>query len=121
MKILWITNIIFPYPAQQLKLNPTPYGGWMISLADELIKREEIKLGIAVEYSQKYLQLLSTNDIAYFLIPKKLLSKRKNKVNWRLVCERFNPDLIHIHGSEFSFGLNCMLANRDRKYIISVQ
>ena len=38
MKVLWIVNTIFPFPAKQLGKDTTCFGGWLISLHEELIK-----------------------------------------------------------------------------------
>ena len=38
MKILWIVNTIFPYPAKQIGLKEDCFGGWLNGLADEIKK-----------------------------------------------------------------------------------
>ena len=47
MKVLWLTNHIFPEHAALLGKQPSPIGGWMPALADSLIETEQIELGIA--------------------------------------------------------------------------
>ena len=55
MKILWITNILFPEAMSlitgenQLKAS----GGWMIGLANEIAKHPEIELSIATIHQDR--------------------------------------------------------------------
>ena len=51
MKILWIVNTIFPYPAGQLKIEKCAFGGWLNGLANQLKEQEDVELGIATVYN----------------------------------------------------------------------
>ena len=69
MKILWITNILFP-EAEQL-LNGTgelkATGGWMLGAANALLQNKEVKLTVAsVSTKVHKLTKLEGHDILYY-------------------------------------------------------
>ena len=51
MKILWIVNTIFPYPASKIGQEKCCYGGWLNGLANMLKDNNDIKLAIAAVYN----------------------------------------------------------------------
>lgn len=72
MNILWITNTIFPKPCEYLNLDIPVIGGWMYSLAEQLIsKNQDIKLSVATVYTGSDLKSLEIDNIIYYLLPSK--------------------------------------------------
>ena len=53
MKILWIVNTIFPYPAEKIGVEKTVFGGWLNGLVENLKNKKEIQLAIATTYNGK--------------------------------------------------------------------
>lgn len=111
MKVLWITNIVFPEAEQMLKgygeLKAS--GGWMLGAADSLTRQPGIILAVAtVSPLVKKLTLLKGERITYYLLP---YGKGNERINheyepyWREVYDAFLPDVVHIHGTEYSHGL----------------
>jgi glycosyltransferase involved in cell wall biosynthesis len=115
MKVLWFTNIPL--------LTTSGYngGGWMYSLKDELLKEKEIELGVAY-YSDGIQPNEKIDNCSYFHIKinKSLHAKIKRKIFTKLIIEEhiksyakiiesFQPDVIHIFGTEMPYGL---IANR---------
>ena len=47
MKILWLTNIVFPEASLLMNEKPTPWGGWFVSASVALANEDNIKLSIA--------------------------------------------------------------------------
>jgi glycosyltransferase involved in cell wall biosynthesis len=123
MRILWITNSIFPAPSKVLEISHPVYGGWMFALAKQLNSKKNIKLGIATVYSGNEMKEMEIEGIVYYLLP----SKSKNKyqksleIYWKRICKGFRPDLIHIHGTEHTHGLACMRVCPNINYVISIQ
>lgn len=124
MKILWLSNTIFPDLALELKQNTPVVGGWMYGLARDLSNSENIQLAVAtarnssVDFSKeinniKYYLLKGSNPFEYY--DKTLESK------WVKIIQDFRPDLVHIHGTEYAQGLSLMTACPDLKYVISIQ
>jgi glycosyltransferase involved in cell wall biosynthesis len=123
MKVLWIVNTIFPELANELKINTPFVGGWMFSMAKSIADIPNVELGVAAVYSQNILFKKKINGISYFLLPCENNAKyNRNLVPfWKEICDNFNPDIIHIHGSEYAHGLACKVARPNLNYIISIQ
>ena len=123
MKILWIVNTIFPYPAQKLNLNINVFGGWLNGLAEQLKKVPGIELAIASTYNGKEIKEFKDDKIKYYLIPGAPAIKYNKKMekNWIIINERFKPDLVHIHGTEYAHGLAFKNACPKVKCVISIQ
>lgn len=107
MKLLWIVNTIFPYPAKELGLKKTSFGGWLNSLFDTLKSRNNFELAIATVYNGKKMKKMSDGQVIYYLLPgaPALKYDKKLEVYWRMVNEEFKPNLVHINGTEFAHGL----------------
>lgn len=127
MKILWITNILFP-EAEQL-LNGTgelkATGGWMLGAANALLQNKEVKLTVAsVSTKVHKLTKLEGHDILYYILP---MGKGNMNFNmeyckyWQQVNNDVNPDVVHIHGTECSHGYAYMSACGCENVVISIQ
>ena len=123
MRILWIVNIIFPFPSQKLGLKENNFGGWLNALADEIKNVENIELSIATVYNGKKIQEYSDGIITYYLIPgaPALKYKKNLEKSWKIINDKFKPDLVHIHGTEYSHGLAFVNANPQVKVVTSIQ
>lgn len=118
MKVLWIVNTIFPDIANDIGESVSNSGGWMLGLADALTNNSEIELSIATVYKGEYLEK-SINNKNYILIPNK--DKSTIKSYWEKVKEEHQPDVVHIHGTEYSHGLLYMQQNGVEKVVFSIQ
>lgn len=123
MKILWIVNTIFTYPAKQISTNITCYGGWLESLAKQIEEQDEIQLAIATVYNGNKIKEFNDGKVIYYLIPGSPAIKYNKRLEkyWQEINKRFKPDLVHIHGTEFSHGLAFINACPEVKVITSIQ
>lgn len=123
MKVLWIVNKIFPYPASILNIKESVFGGWLQSLADNLKYVNNVNLGIATVYYGKQIKILENENIKYYLIPGAPALKYNSNLEkyWSYVKEDFKPDLVHIHGTEYAHGLAFMKKYPNIKTVISIQ
>ena len=127
MKILWITNILFP-EAEQLLTGSGEMkasGGWMLGAANALLKNEDIELYVAtVSTKVRNLIQLEGKSITYFVLP---MGKGNQDFNneyctyWMQVKNVVNPDIVHIHGTEYSHGLAYMKVCGSDNVVISIQ
>lgn len=127
MKVLWITNIVFP-EAQALltgKGELTASGGWMVGSANSLIEYQNIELTVAAPTQHvSELTELQGKKIRYFLFPLGKGNLKKNdeyRKFWRQIHDLVNPDLVHIHGTEFSHGLAYVDECGADKVVVSIQ
>ena len=127
MKILWITNILFPEAQSKLLGNCElkSSGGWMLGAAEGLIDRDGVKLYVAtVSPLVKELTCIEGEHIVYYILP---YGKGNTKPNpkyqdyWIQVRSAINPDVVHIHGTEFSHGYEYMRACGSENVVVSIQ
>ena len=125
MRVLWITNILFPEINKYLGGSYNPAGGWMISLAENLRKALDIELSVAaVTPLCRKLVKYENNDICYYAIPYGRGNITYNKeycYYWEMIAKDFNPDIVHIHGTEFTHGLSYVEALGAEKVVVSIQ
>lgn len=127
MKILWITNVLFPDICNDLGITPPVTGGWMKSLANVLLEQYNNKIELAIAgLSHKVSSLYKNriNGITYYVLPFK-----ENMCNydaniesyWTKVNKDYNPDVVHIHGTEFAHGLAFIKVCGNDNVVISIQ
>ena len=115
MKILWISNTIFPAPDKKFGLPTSVFCGWMYSLAKDLSKDLNIELAVANVYKGRDLKIFNYQVIQYFLLPSKNMLNYQKELEdyWNEVCNLFEPNIINIHGTEYPHGLACMIKRPD--------
>jgi glycosyltransferase involved in cell wall biosynthesis len=125
MKVLWITNTLFPDVCNELKIEVPVVGGWMFSAALELLhENTTIQLAVATLSQVDQKKTFVINGITYFLLP---FSKQEGKYNkgleshWKEIQNSFQPDLVHIHGTEYSHGLAYINACGPENVVVSIQ
>lgn len=114
MKILWVVNTIFPELAKELGQIPNPSGSWMHSLVQALVKISELNITVVTVYTGKEIVFKSINNIDYYLIPNRIKY-------WGDIFDKVQPDLVHIHGSEYKYGLDLIQIRPKCKYVLSIQ
>lgn len=115
MRILWVVNTIFPSLSLSLGLQPPISGSWMYGLAEKISEYSDIKLTVVTVYNGKEILEKQIDGIDYILIP------MKNKKMWGYIFDHVKPQLVHIHGSEFSYGLDLIKQRPEGKYVLSIQ
>lgn len=128
MRILWITNIVLP-EAERLMTGSGDLkatGGWMLGAAEALLENgENISLTIAtVSPRVKELTTLQGKRITYYLLPYGKGNRKRNpeyESYWKIVNQKVQPDVVHIHGSEYSHGLAYVNACGMDNVIVSIQ
>lgn len=125
MKVLWITNVIFPDPCKELGIHPPSGGGWMQAAAMALLNQSaEIQLAVASLYNGKTYKVIDQYSIRYYLLPNRN-NKKYNTIledSYRNVANDFKPDIVHIHGSEYPHSLACFNALRGgNPIVVSIQ
>lgn len=127
MNILWISNITFPEAEQILTGNGVlkNSGGWLLGSASAISKFPDLKLTIAsVTKLVKKLTYLKGERWGYYLIP---WCGGNEKVNnsynryWKLIQNELHPDVVHIHGTEYSHGLSYIRECGSQNVVVSIQ
>lgn len=128
MNVLWITNIVFPEAEQLLTGigDLKASGGWMLGAADALLENEVgVELSVAsVSTRVNKLTKLQGKKITYYLLPYGKGNQKKNNdyiPYWKQISEELKPDVVHIHGTEYSHGLAYVDACGADNVVVSIQ
>lgn len=127
MRVLWLTNILMPDLAMALGKTPSPRGGWTVALADALIESGRVELGIATNVPGVVWRKDKIRGAQYYAIPmlKGKVGGRDLPVSliqdYQHVVEDFQPDVIHIHGTEYYHGLLTGRGHLKCPTVISIQ
>lgn len=123
MKVLWVTNIIFPEVCEKLGIVKPISGGWLYSQAKCISAESNIELIVASPYKGKEYKSLIKDDVHYILLPALNNNYFDEKLIpiWKHICNKYNPDIIHLFGTEYPHGLACMIACPNKKYLVTMQ
>lgn len=125
MKVLWIVNMVFPEVAEKLNLKTSTSGGWLLDLARGVAESDEIELGVMTYYSGEEFVDIVHNNVRYFLLPggsKRLLYKnKKTGEDCKKIVGLFQPDIIHIHGTEYAPGYEMLNAHPEIPTVLTIQ
>jgi glycosyltransferase involved in cell wall biosynthesis len=123
MRILWITNTLFPQPSTALGIGAAVVGGWTQALGSLISKHKDVDL-IVVSYAKVESLFCSAIDgVIYYVlpIPKDRGIPIAQTSDWEIILTQANPDIIHIHGTEYPRSLACINVNPDIPVIVSLQ
>lgn len=125
MKLLWITNNPMPPICPSIGITASVTGGWMFSLLKLLCLKSNYSITVATVYiGNEYIDKV-IEGVRYIILP----LRGKNPINynqkletlWKEVKENVAPDIVHIHGSEFPFGLAYVHACGGDNVVVSIQ
>lgn len=127
MRVLWITNILFP-EAQQFIFGEgvlRSSGGWMLAAAESLIVHTDFKLFVAtVSSSVVNLKILKGKQITYYVLPLghgNLKYNSEYETYWQQIQGEVQPDVVHIHGTEYTHGMAYVKVCGNKNVVVSVQ
>lgn len=125
MKVLWLSNVLFPDACKELSIIPPVVGGWMHSEAEMLMNHNpDLNLAVASLYTGKELLCIEKYAITYYLIPNKGGNQTYNlnlEKYFKEITIIFQPDIVHIHGSEYPHSLAYVKACGSSKVVVSIQ
>ncbi len=127
MKILWITNVLFPEAVSLLTGNPSRLngsGGWLVSASEEIISEGEINLVVVAPSNiVKKMTKVEGKHITYYAMPCRDEHKYDPSFEgfWKEIVIVEKPALVHIHGTEFSHGLAFLRAKTNIPTVLSIQ
>jgi len=134
VKVLWLTPV--QLPAVEKRVAPTVFrgGGWLESLRAALCAEGSLQLGMAAAGETPF-EPFDEGGVQYFHVqapPRPRSGLAGVVAGWRhradeasllagatSVIEQFQPDLIHVHGSEGPFGV--LVTTTTKPVIISLQ
>lgn len=127
MKLLWITNLLFPEANSILLANNSELlgsGGWLVSAAENLLHLGGIELVVAAPSNLvRTLTKVTGNKIIYYALPcdNERKYKREFEDFWKNIVTVEKPSIVHIHGTEFSHGLAFLRTQITLPTVLSIQ
>ncbi len=125
MRVLWIVNMVFPEAAKALGIGTSASGGWLLDLAKSISEFEDIELATLTYYSGKEFKDIKVNQIRYFLFPggghRLLFGSPETVSDCKKAVEAFQPDIIHIHGTEYAPALAILKAAPTVPTVLTIQ
>jgi len=130
MRVLWFTNVPFPDAGPEFGGSETGSGGWMWGLAAALREHTEVTIGVATACQDGENLQIEKNGIWHYRIA--VSSKHFDRVTQLSIdddfihrCQEvvslFKPDLIHIHGTEQTYGLLTAGGHLKLPVVVSLQ
>lgn len=127
-KVLWICNIMLPAIGQELNLPYSNREGWLSGIFERVQKKEApFVLGICFPLGDAagVKRLLVRNVTCYAFaedLNRPEIYDARMEGDFKQIIEDFEPDLIHIFGTEFPHTLAAVRAfNRPDKVLIGIQ
>lgn len=125
MKILWVSLVEFPPLCKALGKTAPPHCGWLYSSAKALLQNmPDCKMGVIVYSYGKTFEEYEVDGITYYMVPTKSMSRTdvRQVEHCREALKRFAPDIIHIHGTEYSLAMAVCMANEGKvKAVANIQ
>jgi len=125
MRVLWVSLVKFPPLCNYLGEEAPAHCGWLYSSAKAILKIiPNLQLGVVIySYGSKF-EEHQVDGIIYYMVPSKNMSKtdRRQVVKCKEALHSFHPDLIHIHGTEYSLAKAVCMANEGKvKTVANIQ
>lgn len=127
MKILWLINIMLPFYAKEKGLPYTEREGWLTGAFEKMTaeKNENLELAVCFPTGEKGKKEI-VGGIAFYLFREDLRVPEQYDKNLEkelaAVLEDFQPDLVHIFGTEFPHTLAMTRVwNRPDRTLVGIQ
>lgn len=104
LKVLWISPVMTGEGKSLFGLTESPTRGWTQHLWDKLIKSDQLEMAIAVHLSDDETGIKIGSDGARYISLPKSRNKARTEELYKEIKELFDPDVIHIHGTEYCHG-----------------
>lgn len=123
-KILWISPVMTGEGNRLFNQAEPPTGGWTQSLWTRLCDRDDLQMAIAAPTVSDSSDIMTgSDDSIYLSLPKRdrpgfstIISGR-----FRELLKVFQPDVIHIHGTEYPYGREWIRLYGNERVVISIQ
>ena len=123
MRILWLCNIVLPELSEEFGFKKVQAGGWLSGMWEQLKQKEELQLAICVPIRDKD-RMKDGEYLGYqyysFQTIKKEEGIMRGKIRLKEIICDFNPDVIHIWGTEYLHSYAMVLACEEQGMLNNV-
>lgn len=125
MRILWILNMVMPEAAQALGITTSFSGGWLIDYMRCLAEDPDMELATMTYAAVPEPIAKTVNGVKHYIFPgggKRLMfTSKKTLGDCRYVLDDFQPDLIHLHGTEYSITYSMVQLKPKQPILLTIQ
>ncbi len=125
MKILWVLNMVMPEAAQALGMKTSFSGGWLIDYMHCLAQDPEMELATMTYANVSEPVAKTVNGVKHYVFPgggKRLLfTSGKTLKDCQYVLDDFGPDVIHLHGTEYSIAYSMVKLQPKQPILLTIQ
>ena len=103
MKIMWLCNAPIPQVAEACKISNTIHEGWLISVATELERRDDIQFIFVMPNKEvpEGVHYTENGKSRYILVHQKDNNKENIVHTFEEILKKVDPDIMHIWGTEY--------------------
>ena len=124
MRILWIVNMVLPPLAEKLNIKMGNSGTWMFDIANKLSADDSVEFAVACVYGNEF-KKYDVNGATYYCLPGNgkdmIFYRKKFQQHWKQIVEEFKPDIVNIHGTEYTHALSFVREFPNIKTVVSLQ
>lgn len=118
--------MMLPPVCKALDIKESHTGGWMLSSLRRIREHApENQYAVATVWNNNEFKEVIANGVKYYLLPRKehipYKYDKSLELYWKRIDEIFRPEVVHIHGSEFPYGLAYVNACGSDKVVVSIQ
>ena len=112
-------------PACEKLGGPAPVsGGWLHSSALMLSQCPNVELAVVSPNNNKSFEKFKIDGVIYYCMPVTVgVGKWVGPLAkyWDCILDEFKPDVVHLHGTEFTLGFSFVQYYRKRNVVVSIQ
>ncbi len=125
MKILWVLNMVMPEAAKALGMKTSFSGGWLVDYMHCLAADPEMELATMTYANVPEPVVKTVNGVRHYVFPgggKRLLfTSKKTLTDCQYVLDDFQPDVIHLHGTEYSIAYSMVKLQPKQPVLLTIQ
>ena len=125
MKILWIVNMVLPDVARALNMKTSASGSWLDDYAKQLSEDPQVQLATMTYAAVSNDMDETVCGIRNFIFAgggKRLLFDHPQTIkDCQKVLDAFQPDVIHIHGTEYAIGAAMVRLKPKTPILLTIQ
>ena len=116
MRVLWVVNTLMPEVAERFGMTSGHAISWVAAMSVCLKRRDDMELAIVSPVKNTTQFKNELDGIVYYFVC------RNSSVNeWQHILDNFDPDIIHVYGTEWGHALPLIKMHQEVPIVISLQ
>jgi glycosyltransferase involved in cell wall biosynthesis len=121
MNVLWLINILLPEAAAAFGQEAPVIGGWLTAYRESLrLYAPDLHLTIVSPYLGTELRMQEVQGDRHYAFPERSTSQERTEL-FRRIIQEVQPNVVHIHGSEYPHSFDFLRLVDPRCAVLSIQ